>query len=174
MTDKAKVTYVISTYVHELQKDVAKVRKYPVSDALIEQLTYAGEKTNLRADITSGGQLKPFISGGKMTSHRHDIHEGKGGAGDLKLWCFKENRYLDMSKRADAKRMEDYTAYSVAAGAEGVGAGPGYMGGQTIHIGGGKRASWGGASWISRALRRGVVMRKQAQAEIAKKKVESA
>jgi hypothetical protein len=47
----------------------------------------------------------------------------------------------------------------VRAGATGVGAGMGYMGPSTIHIGGGRRAYWGGAPWIRGALERGEAMR---------------
>lgn len=140
-------------YVKEDQARVAGIRKKPLSAATRAYLEGAGRETGLRADIYSGGQEAhgPHRTG----SHRHD----EGGAGDLKLWDPVQKRYLNSSNPADAKRMEAYTAAAVKYGATGVGQGAGYMGDESIHIGGGKQASWGGGSWIERARRTGMAAR---------------
>ena len=52
--------------------------------------------------------------------------------------------------------MSQFTEAAVRAGATGVGAGPGYMGYNTVHIGGGTPATWGGAGWIRGAWERGM------------------
>jgi hypothetical protein len=63
---------------------------------------------------------------------------------------------LDMRIPADAERMAKFTEEAVRAGATGVGAGMGYMGAHTIHIGGGRATTWGGAPWIHGAWQRGM------------------
>jgi hypothetical protein len=52
---------------------------------------------------------------------------------------------------ADAAKMSSFVEHAVRAGATGVGAGLGYMGPSTVHIGGGTSATWGGAPWIAGA-----------------------
>jgi TP901 family phage tail tape measure protein len=141
-------------YIREQQSKVAGIRKGALSDETKGFLRSAGIETGLRADVYSGGQ-RMHGAPGSTGSHRHD----SGGAGDLKLWDPVQKRYLNSRNPEDAARMEAYTAAAVKAGATGVGHGPGYMGPESLHIGGGKAASWGGSSWIERARRRGMAMR---------------
>jgi hypothetical protein len=84
------------------------------------------------------------------------------------LWDPAEKRYLDMRNPKDAERMKEYVKQAVRAGATGVGAGLGYMGPSTMHIGGGSATSWGGADWIERARREGVMAGPPTEAELAK------
>ena len=140
--------------VSELQSQIAGIRRGALSARTRGFLDYASSKTGLSVEVGSGGQ--PGSGPNRTGSHRHDF----GGAADFKLFEMVDGkkRYLDMRNPADAARMEEFTAHTVAAGATGVGAGLGYMGPNSIHVGGGTRATWGGASWISRASQRGLEM----------------
>ena len=62
----------------------------------------------------------------------------------------------DAAGRAKLKSSVRHNHGAVAAGAQGVGAGKGYMGNETLHVGFGKSATWGGASWIKAAHARGL------------------
>jgi hypothetical protein len=141
-------------WVKEDQGKVAGIRKGRLSEETRTFLQAAGQEHGLRADVYSGGQ-RMHGAPGATGSHRHD----QGGAGDFKLWDPKAKRYLDSRKPEDAARMEAYTASAVKYGATGVGHGHGYMGSQSIHIGGGSHASWGGSGWIERARRTGMAAR---------------
>lgn len=137
--------------VNELQGKVAGIRKGALAAQLKEQLAFASSQTGLVAEITSGGQRMPGAPGA-TGSHRHD----HGGAGDLRLRDPETGQLLDMRDPKDQARMASFTKAAVRAGARGVGAGLGYMGPNTIHIGGGKTAAWGGASWVQGALQGGL------------------
>ena len=149
-------------YVREEQGRVAGIRKGALSPETRAFLEGAGREHNLRADIYSGGQ-RMHGAPGATGSHRHD----KGGSGDLKLWDPVAKRYLDSKNPQDAARMEAYTASAVKYGATGVGHGAGYMGTQSLHIGGGREASWGGSGWIERARRAGMAARGPGGAPVA-------
>jgi hypothetical protein len=155
--------------VKEMQATEAAIRKGALAPQTRSWLQYAGEQTGLEAHVTSGGQRMPGAPG-HTGSHRHDV----GGAGDLKLWDPAQKRYLDMRNPADAARMSEFVKHSVHAGATGVGAGLGYMGAQTLHVGGGKATHWGGAPWIGEARVAGERMRKTGTPLAAPKVTESA
>lgn len=129
-----------------------KTRDLDIKPELKNQLEYAAAQSGVKVEVTSGGQGAIGTTNKRTGSTRHD----EGGAADLKLYRTDENgkkTYLDMNNPADAAIMKQFTTESVRAGATGVGAG--YMGGQTLHIGGGSVASWGGASWVPEALKEG-------------------
>lgn len=139
-------------------RNQSAVRNLPITASLNDQLNYAATQAGVKVEVFSGGQERPFMVKGKMTSTRHNA----GGAADVKLYVTDEKgnkRYLDMRNPEDAAIMKKFTASAVHAGATGVGAGPGYMGHGSIHIGGGKTASWGGASWVGEALNEGLARR---------------
>lgn len=140
--------------VTESQGSKAAIRRGAITPELKAQLTRAGRATGLDVEVTSGGQ--PSHGPHRTGSHRHD----HGRSADLVLRDAKTGRMLDMRNPADAARMAKFTEEAVRAGATGVGAGPGYMGYNTIHIGGGRPASWGGASWIRGAWERGMAARR--------------
>jgi hypothetical protein len=56
--------------------------------------------------------------------------------------------------------MSKFVTEAMRAGATGVGAGLGYMGPHTIHVGGGANKVWGGAAWIKEAWAEGNKARK--------------
>lgn len=149
------VAGVSAPNVIEKQGQLASVRTMAIKPELKDQLQFAAEKVGLSVEVGSGGQAKIGTPGAARTgSTRHD----EGGAADLKLYETNEKgekRMLDMTNPADAEKMERFTRETVRAGATGVGAGPGYMGNSTLHIGGGSVASWGGAPWIKNALEKG-------------------
>lgn len=155
------------------QNQGGATRSQSVTEALKGQIAAAATATGVNAEIFSGGQDE---SGPNRTgSHRHD----HGNSADLKLYTVGQDgkrRYLDMTNEADRVVMERFIRESVKAGANGVGAGPGYMGGRTnMHVGGGSPMTWGagGASanapeWLRRAHQQGMEDRLVAAAAAAK------
>lgn len=136
-----------------------KTRDLPISNQLKDILNYAAYQSGVDVNVTSGGQ-SPLGSGGKRTgSTRHDVGFGKMGAADLMLMRTLPNGQkvpLRMDNPEDQEIMKKFATNSVRAGATGIGAGMGYMGASTMHIGGGKPANWGGASWIGEARQDGI------------------
>lgn len=144
--------------VLENQQKVAATRKGKLKDDLLDKLNYAASQSNVEVEVVSGGQRMKGAPGA-TGSTRHD----HGGAADLKLFRRDENgkkRYLKMTNDEDRQIMRTFMKDTVKAGATGVGAGMGYMGAETMHIGGGKTAQWGGAKWVPGALSEGLKERK--------------
>jgi Phage tail lysozyme len=138
-------------------------RNLPIQEELRRQLQQAAEAADVLVNVHSGGQAKIGTGGRRTGSTRHDL----GGAADVKLTDPQTGRTLDMRNPQDAARRAAFTQSAVAAGATGIGAGLGYMGPHSIHIGGGTSASWGGAPWIQQAHRGGLAARGATQAQIA-------
>jgi hypothetical protein len=131
--------------VQERQHELAGIRKLPLNPKLKSILDKAADSVGVEAVVFSGGQ-NPKGSGGPRTgSTRHD----HGNAADLYL--VKDGRKLVDTNPEDRAIMTKFVSSAVASGATGVGAGHGYMGPSNIHIGFGKQATWGGASWIQSA-----------------------
>lgn len=113
------------------------IRSLPLRPDLANILTWAAQQAGVdTVRVFSGGQ--PSSGPRRTGSHRHD----GGGAGDIQL--FVKGRpvsYLDPAGRAIFSR---FVTAASAAGATGIGAGPGYMGGKnSIHVGFGPPAVWG-------------------------------
>ena len=147
------------------QQHGATFRRLPITKQLENVLEYAAKQADVKVKVISGGQKHVpgaagrSIKGVRTGSTRHDLRAGQMGAADVML--YDGERRLNMTKPADASRMAIFTEAAVAAGAVGVGAGVGYMGNYTIHVGGGTSAVWGAgkgrpiASWIRAADQRG-------------------
>jgi hypothetical protein len=145
----------------------ATYRKLPITKELKNVLEYAAQQADVKVRVTSGGQKHvpggagKSIKGVRTGSARHDIRAGSMGAADMVL-IDHNGHQLNMTKPADASKMSIFVEAAVAAGAVGVGAGVGYMGASTIHIGGGTSAVWGAgkgkpiASFIRGAHTRGM------------------
>jgi hypothetical protein len=146
-----------------IEAQAGATRDLPIQAELRRQLQQAAEAADVLVKVHSGGQAKAGTGGKRTGSTRHDL----GGAADVKLTDPVTGRTLDMRKPEDAARMAQFTQSAVAAGATGVGAGLGYMGASSIHIGGGTSASWGGAPWIQQAHRAGMAQRGATAAQIA-------
>ena len=155
------------------QRQGGATRSQPITDVLQRQIATAATAAGVNAEIYSGGQDETGPN--RTGSHRHD----HGNSADLKLYTTGpdgKRRYLDMTNEADRVVMEKFIRESVKAGANGVGAGPGYMGGRTnMHVGGGSPLAWGagGASanapdWLRRAHQQGMEDRLKAAATAAK------
>lgn len=146
----------------------ATYRKLPITKQLENILEYGAKQADVNVRVISGGQKHVpgaagrSIKGVRTGSTRHDLKAGAMGAADVILTDPKTGAQLDLRKPADASKMGIFTEACVAAGAVGVGAGLGYMGAHTIHIGGGTAATWGAgkrqpiASFIPGAHKRGM------------------
>jgi hypothetical protein len=141
----------VSERVKEQQAQVARTRNMAIQPELKRQLEAAALANDLQVEVFSGGQPKIGTSNKRTGSTRHDL----GGAADIKLRDPNTGKLLDMRVPADRARMIGFTKEAVAQGATGVGAGVGYMGANALHIGGGSKASWGGADWIESARKAG-------------------
>jgi hypothetical protein len=144
--------------VVEQQGTAAATRTLPIGESTRGWLQAAAESTGLTPVVTSGGQPPPGM-GRRTGTTRHDVGGGRTGAADLHL-LDEKGRKLDMRLPNDRRRMAEFVAASVSAGASGVGAGLGYMGAHTIHIGGGKANTWGGAGWVREAWAQGMQYRR--------------
>lgn len=139
------------------------IRNQAITQALHGQIAAAAAAAGVNAEVYSGGQ--DATGPNRTGSHRHD----HGQSADLKLYTVGadgKRRYLSMDNETDRTTMEKFIRESVKAGANGVGAGPGYMGPSGIHIGGGSPAAWGagGSSanapdWVRRAHQDGMAAR---------------
>jgi hypothetical protein len=141
----------------------AAIRNKPISAELENVLRAAGEAAGIdEIRITSGGQ--PAIGEGtrRTGSTRHD----RGRAADLQL-VVGGNTLKFTDAAADPKILEFVTA-AAAQGANGIGAGVGYMGNKTIHVGFGTsvadhtKLTWGAGGrsatapdWLRAAARAG-------------------
>lgn len=150
--------------VDQRQMAVASKRRQAITDGLRDQLAAAGKATGVNAEVFSGGQDETGPN--RTGSHRHD----NGQSADVKLYRRDQNgkrQYLSMDNEADRAVMEKFLATSVQAGANGIGAGPGYMGPNGMHIGGGSPLAWGAGGraanapeWVRRALAKGLEARR--------------
>ncbi|GJD63750.1 hypothetical protein [Methylobacterium frigidaeris] len=151
------------------QRQHGATRSQPITTELRRQLAAAAVASGVNAEIFSGGQDSSGPN--RVGSHRHD----NGRSADLKLYQVGpdgKRRYLRHDNDADRAVMERFLRESVKEGANGIGAGPGYMGPDRMHVGGGSEAAWGAGGstanapdWVSRALREGLAARKKKTAE---------
>ena len=131
--------------VLEKQRELAGIRKLPLSTKLRSVLDQAAASVGVQAIVYSGGQAPKGSGGPRTGSTRHD----HGNAADLYL--VKDGRKLSDTNPEDRAIMAKFVSAAVSAGATGVGAGHGYMGPSNIHVGFGNPATWGGAPWIQSA-----------------------
>lgn len=138
-----------------------KIRDQPISWELYQVLYRAAEAAGIGTVlVTSGGQ--PGSTGRRTGSTRHD----HGRAADLKLLV--GGRPLVFSDSQAPTAVEEFVTAAAARGAIGIGAGVGYMGPQTLHVGFGRTVRdtqqlvWGAGGrsahapgWLRRAARSG-------------------
>ncbi len=137
-----------------------KIRSLPISDKLNGVLIAAATASGVdEIRVMSGGQRRSGVKGIDWTgSNRHN----NGNAADIDLYV--NGRKLQHSDENDRPVFEKFISTAVGLGAQGVGAGPGYMGGRSrIHVGFGSSVAWGkrGASrfapqWLKDAHKTGV------------------
>jgi len=140
----------------------AKIRNKEITDELKNQIAKAGKITGLNAVIHSGGQDANGLGTRRTGGDRHD----HGNAADIDL-TDDTGRRLSFSNPADRTKISAFITHIVAAGANGIGAGPGYMVDGRIHVGGGSNLTWGagGSSkntpeWVRAAYDEGIRLRK--------------
>lgn len=134
-----------------------KTRDLPIAETLRAVLVQACGGLGVdRVRVVSGGQCRKGACSKRTGSTRHDL----GLAADLQLWA--AGRPLRFTTATDLPVFEAFVANCAALGAEGFGAGIGYMGPDTIHVGYGGRAVWGenGAGvnapeWLRKAAQAG-------------------
>lgn len=104
-----------------------KVRNKPIATSLMNILKTAADEAKVDVVVFSGGQDEKGTSGASRTgSIRHD----NGLAADIWLYSDGNRLRTDNADPVVAK----FIAAAVAAGAKGIGAGPGYMNSVGIHI----------------------------------------
>lgn len=123
-----------------------KIRSKPIDPKLESLLTAVGNEADVHFEVESGGQSPLHTASTKGVSwtgsHRHD----NGMAADVKAYTIAADgskHYLDFSVPADQEKWAQIVKLSVSGGATGIGAGLGYMGGKTVHIGYGTPGTWG-------------------------------
>lgn len=137
-------------------------RNRPITDELRHVLDQAADKIGVdRIVITSGGQPAQGEPGERIGSTRHD----HGRAADIQL--IRAGQTLTFSD-ANGGQVAAFVTAAAACGATGIGAGVGYMGNATIHVGFGtspddnSRVVWGAGgaaatapAWLREAARDG-------------------
>lgn len=131
-----------------------KTRDKPITQKLRGLLVVAADAAAIETVlVTSGGQAAKGSGGKRTGSTRHD----NGNAADLQL--LKGGRALDFTLSADRPIIEAFVTSAAANGATGIGAGIGYMGPNTLHIGFGSKSIWGAGgksanapSWLKQAV----------------------
>lgn len=111
-------------------------RNKPLSDDLLRRLAYL-EQMGIQAEVFSGGQDGIGEGSQRTGSIRHD----HGGAGDMRF--YKDGRRLNWANAEDRPIFADIVSRGREAGITGFGAGPGYMGEGTMHVGMGTPGVWG-------------------------------
>ena len=124
-----------------------KIRRLPISSKLEKILNSVGDEMNVEFVVGSGGQTSdhnPATKGKDWTgSHRHD----DGGAADVQMYQTGADgvrRKISFDTPQGQALWSQAVKLAVAQGATGIGAGESYMGTDTVHIGFGNPATWGG------------------------------
>ncbi|CCE02539.1 SH3 domain-containing protein [Bradyrhizobium sp. STM 3809] len=106
------------------------IRNQPISDELKRVLQVAAEAAGIDAiTINSGGQDPPGPGARRTGSTRHD----HGRAADVQ--CAVAGTTLTFTDQSAPQAILTFVTAAAAAGANGIGAGVGYMGNRTIHVG---------------------------------------
>jgi hypothetical protein len=137
----------MASRVRQLQVGSGKTRDKPIVPELVNLLEAVGNELDVYFEVTSGGQVSSRdpklkdVPGGWTGSTRHN----DGKAADTKAYVLRDGQkhYLDFTDSSDRQLWSDIVRLSVAGGATGIGAGNGYMGPQTVHIGYGGAGTWG-------------------------------
>lgn len=133
------------------------VRRGPLKSDLTTILEQAAQNSGVTGiRVISGGQPGKGESGPRKGSIRHD----HGGAADIQLLV--GDRVLEFTNPADRPVFESFVRNAAALGATGIGAGVGYMGPRTIHVGFGAPGTWGAGgrsatapAWLTAAWKAG-------------------
>lgn len=111
-------------------------RNQHLAPDLVNALSFLGD-LGITAEVFSGGQPGKGSGGARVGSTRHD----HGNAADVRF--FQGDRRLDWANPQDLPLFEQIVSQGRKAGLTGFGAGPGYMGAGTMHVGFGSPGVWG-------------------------------
>lgn len=111
-------------------------RNLPLSPELASALGFLPE-LGVTAEVFSGGQAAKGSGGPRTGSVRHD----HGNAADVRF--YRDGRQLDWANPDDLPLFQEIVQRGKANGLTGFGAGPGYMGEGTMHVGFGSPGVWG-------------------------------
>lgn len=131
-----------------------KIRDLPIKKSLGEILSKAADEAGIdTVRVTSGGQAKKGSGGKRTGSTRHD----EGNAADLQLE--RNGHVLSFENPAERPVVAKFVTAAAALGATGIGAGVGYMGVHTLHVGFGAKMVWGAGGkavnapeWLKKAV----------------------
>ena len=144
-----------------------KIRDLPIQARLRDILLAAGREAGIDiVRVTSGGQARKGSGGKRTGSTRHD----DGAAADLQLE--KGGKVLSFENPLERPIIARFVSAAAARGATGIGAGVGYMGPHTLHIGFGSKLVWGAGGRSASApawLREAVAAASSRPAATAKK-----
>lgn len=142
--------------VRVVENTAGKTRDLPIASRLKQILSFAGSVAGIdEVRVESGGQCAIGTCNKRKGSTRHDL----GNAADLDL--IKDGRVLRFTDPSDISFFEAFVEAAASFGATGIGGDVGYMGPTRIHVGFGKRATWGGngtgaaPNWLINAATKG-------------------
>lgn len=133
----------------------------PLAPDLEQVLTTVGAALGVKFEVVSGGQPKKGTSEKRTGSERHD----EGRAADVKMYVEEGGKktYIPHTTTEGRQLWSQAIQFSVALGAQGVGAAEDYMGKYTAHIGYGTPAAWGAGgraanvpTWVKSAFTAGM------------------
>lgn len=126
-----------SEYVNQSQIGSGKIRNKAIDPKLERILAQVAKETGVTFVVSSGGQDAKGEGTRRTGSVRHD----HGGAADV-MAKMPDGTFIDFSTPNGQKQWSSIVTRAKSLGATGIGAGSGYMGNQTVHIGFGKPAVW--------------------------------
>lgn len=140
-----------------IEDTAGKIRDLPITPRLKRILAFAGSIAGIdEVRVTSGGQCARGTCSKRTGSTRHDL----GNAADLDL--VKDNRVLKFTVASELPFFEAFVEAAASFGATGIGGDKLYMGPTRVHVGFGRRATWGGNGgrgaaprWLSQAAEKG-------------------
>ena len=111
-------------------------RNLPLSGELTRAMSFLPD-LGVQMEVFSGGQPAKGSGGARVGSERHD----HGDAADVRF--YKDGRQLSWANPADVPLFQEIVSRASERGLTGFGAGDGYMGEGTMHLGFGNKAVWG-------------------------------
>lgn len=157
--------------VIQSQAELAKTRKGALSPEFEQQMEELAARTGVEFEVVSGGQRMEGAPGHVGDTHNHD----RGWAGDTKAYAMVDGKrtLLDIRNPVHRKKILEIAQTAAAMRINGFGMSEGYMGPNTMHIGGGDKNDpdpklrgianrprvWHSPSDIQRAYETGVTQR---------------
>lgn len=161
--------------VNQLQ--AGKIRGQTLNEKTEAQLRYISQMAGVEMDVISGEQMdlqqaiamgarqvgkQWVLPNGKVVRTGSTRHDESTGAADVKFKDPATGKYIDISTPEGQAKASEIVKYATQAGMTGFGFGEEYMGRETMHLGGGKEASWrttasggGTVDWIEAAREAG-------------------